>query len=71
MAQLGFYDIRTTECLTRELTVKHASYRPLYAKKEKSLPAKEGAEEETKKPVGGVTGEDAGEQLQRKRDVKG
>jgi hypothetical protein len=29
MAELGFYDIRTIECLSRELNVKSAVYKPL------------------------------------------
>jgi tRNA (adenine57-N1/adenine58-N1)-methyltransferase len=29
MAQIGFYDIRTIECLSREYRVQSASYKPL------------------------------------------
>jgi tRNA (adenine57-N1/adenine58-N1)-methyltransferase catalytic subunit len=40
MAELGFYDIRTVECLSRELSVKSAVYKPIKSKqKEEQKPS--------------------------------
>jgi tRNA A58 N-methylase Trm61 len=33
MAEIGFYDIKTIECLSRDLTVKSAVYKPIVSKK--------------------------------------
>ena len=32
MAEIGFYDIKTIECLSRDLNVKSAIYKPICAK---------------------------------------